>query len=344
MKIEWTTFMSVKNISLLSLIIILSIASCKNNDEVEISCEPLKPSTYNKTNHVYATMLDFNNSQGWETIIDLETGLFDTIAGSGLMQFGINGSLGTRNLTDFDGEKKIYINHDNILVIQDLTTFDSMHIDLINPISGSKIVFPQHLNFGGSNNIVYLLSAYNEIFSVNLTSQEISLVKDISVDQSQFSDFIYLKESNDFVFFGQKNFGGGNVEYRVSLFDSDTDEILYTDSLPHFFGFVKHPENDDIFALTIPSADKGFRLMKLQVMENEVNILQLSSSDLAIDELSPYIQTIHTETNSYICRGGTAFIDQPNSNRLYSISLVNGTVTKEVELEGYKTMSGLQGE
>ncbi|MFK8005267.1 MAG: hypothetical protein AB8H03_02810 [Saprospiraceae bacterium] len=341
MKIGYKTFLLFKNICLFSFVIILSITSCKDDDPVPVFC---KPSSYNKASHVYATMFDDNVFQNWETIIDLETGLFDTIAGSGQVWPGLDLPIGTRNLTDFAAKKRIYINLGNILVIQDLTTFDSTHINLNNQNVGGSIDYPQHLNFGENKNIIYFIDGL-DIFSVNLTSKEIFLIKEnLSIDQSQFSDFIYLEESNDFVFLGQKNFSSGDSEYRISRYNMDTDEILYTDSIPHLFGFVKYLDNDDIFALTVPSPTQGFRLTRLQAMEGGVNISQLSLSDLALDELSPYLQTIHTATNSYVCRGGTTNLNQTNPNRLYSINLVNGTVTNEVEIEGYKTMIGLQGE
>lgn len=338
MKKETPIFLPVGSLFLLLCSIVLCVTACKK-DEVERFC---KPSSYDKTNHVYGTMLSTDGSTTWETIIDLTTGLFRAIpASEEPLGGGLDLPLGVRNLTDFEGNRKIYLSGGK-LIIQDLTTFDKTIIELTG--QGFNVQNPKYLNFGIDKNTVYFL-ALVDILSVDLTTQEINLVKDdILVDQNQFDDFIYLPESNDFVFFGQKNFTGGVSEKRVSVFDLDTDTVLYTDSIPNLFGFVKHPENDDIFALTIPTTEKKFRLTRLRAMDDFLFISELSSSNLAIDELSPYLQTVHTATNSYVCRGGTNSIDTQNENTLYSINLTNGTLTGEILIEDYETMIGLQGE
>jgi hypothetical protein len=110
------------------------------------------------------------------------------------------------------------------------------------------------------------------------------------------------------------------------------------------FGFIQHPdEKNNVYFIQNTQENIGFRLMKIQMNGNEVNVSEISSADLAINNLSPLLQTIHTTRNTYILRGGSSSIETP-SNTLYSIDLNNGDLLHEVEIEETGFLLKLAGE
>ena len=72
--------------------------------------------------------------------------------------------------------------------------------------------------------------------------------------------------------------------------------------------------------------------MNAEIDQNNINILEVSKTDLSINDLSPYVQTIHQGSNSYIIRAGSSNLDAP-LNILYSINLTTGELVNEVLIE-----------
>lgn len=331
---------TTKFILLASSITILLFASCKDQDV------PAVPLVYDATSHIYGTM--FKSRIGsWETIIDLETGRFDTIPGTKEEAGILNLPIGITELTDFERNKRIFVDaNSSNLIIQDLETTNRRAMILLDPIyPDTERTIPRfrHLNFGSNTDEIYGISSNKQPYLINIATQTIELISiDLfSLELDLVDDFIYLEDSNDIVFIGRKYSTPESV-YYVSVYDLDTEAIIY-DSIPKSFGYIKDPSLDRIYALSLPTDDRGFRLMSLDFTENNVSSVLISTEDLAIDELSYYMQTIHTASNSYICRGGSASIEMPE-NFLYSIDLTTGELKNSVVLDDYGIMKSLKGE
>ncbi len=182
------------------------------------------------------------------------------------------------------------------------------------------------------------------MFLINILTNSIELIQsDLALDHDQINDFLYCKKSNDLFFIGQNNYEDLPSKDVASVYDLDSQEIIAHDFIPKLFGFVKHPDTDLIYCLTLPMEGQGFRLMELHVHDSGLSIQQKSVNDLMIDNLSSYLQTIHTASNSYICWGGSSYFDNPE-NYIYSINLNTGELTGEIYLENYGLMTNLEGE
>lgn len=80
------------------------ITSCKKEHIIDL---PLK---YDPAVHVYGTM-DYPYDGRWEIIIDVQTGDWDSIPEASENEGGYNFPLGTKALTDFSGNKKLYLSN-----------------------------------------------------------------------------------------------------------------------------------------------------------------------------------------------------------------------------------------
>ena len=113
----------------------------------------------------------------------------------------------------------------------------------------------------------------------------------------------------------------------------DSTAVISTTAISRGFGFVQHPvEKDNIYFIQATQDNKGFRLMKIEMNGDGINVSEISTTDLLINNMSLYLQTIHTASNTYILRGGSNSIETP-SNTLYTIDLNNGNLMCEVEIE-----------
>jgi outer membrane protein assembly factor BamB len=314
------------------MMLTLSISSCKDDDEQPSISE------YDPSVHVYAT--NFRSRVGeWETFIDITTGNYDSIPGTKEPAGAINFPNGTAALTDFPQNRRIYINQADgqEMIIQNLTTLEKTTIPLELPDGSSLITRPEFLAFGADNNTVYAFDiADNAIYVVNLTTQTLSIHADnLPLNGSSFEAMIYQKSTNDLLFLERE---------KYYIFDLDANELVNDSGvLPGLFGFVQHPDNDFVYALTYPNADRVFRLVRLARTDNEFTTQTLSGSDLAIDDLSPNLQTIHTATNAFVCRGGTT-LENNIETYIYSIDLTTGELLRTVTLNGFELMTKLEGE
>lgn len=130
---------------------------------------------------------------------------------------------------------------------------------------------------------------------------------------------------------------------ELMLYNNAADSIVYTKVIDSSFGFVQYPKEDQIYFLTVPSSTSGFRLNELKLLGGQIQVTSMSTNDLEISNMSPYLQTIHSETNSYICRGGSNSIEAP-SNFLYQIDLTTGELVNSAELEDSGIILSLSAE
>jgi len=315
----------------LGLALTLGISSCKDDDELRIS-------EYDPAVHVYAT--HYRRYVGeWETFIDITTGKYDSIPGTKEIKVGgINVPNGTAALTDFSQNRRIYLSgNGDEMIIQDLTTLEKITITLDLPDGSSLITRPEFLTFGADNNTIYVFDrGGSAIYVVDVIAQTLNIqLDDLPLNGNSFEAMIYQKSTNDLFFFEKE---------KYYIIDLDTNELLNDNGvLPGLFGFVQHPDNNLLYALTYPNADRVFRLARLERTGNEFIVQILSGSDLAIDQLSPNLQTIHTATNAYVCRGGTT---SENNIETYinSIDLSTGELIRTVTLDGFELMKKLEGE
>lgn len=320
----------------LLLITIFNFSSCNKEAEIE---SKKAPEVYNPTSCIYGSMTDYYNNI-WETIIDLETGKFTKISGMTRDREPLALPLGVRKLTDFTGNKSIFLSEQGkVLVAQDLETFEKTTINLNEQHSINRLM---HLNFGDNNNEIYGLD-YRTIYLINIINQTVEIIGDIPFDIGDINDFIYLKKQSNFVIFSHKSSDNTPLDNLISVYDPVTLEMTQQQAISSFFGFIKDPNSDNLFCLSTPKENKGFRLTKIQITDAWISIQQQSSTDLDIDKLSYYIQTIHTATNSYICKGGSTSFDTPQTY-LYSIDLHTGELTNETFLEECEAMLDIKGE
>ncbi len=340
----FTKSVALSSHSIFLLLILVLAVSCKKDDA---DMEPAPPTSYDASSHVYATMIEIREGT-WETIIDLETGKFSRIEETKSPGSSIEGTAGTTELIDFINNRRIYkdpANGTGHIVVQDLETFESTTIDLFDSDTGKYLTLFGHFYFGPGNEVLYGLTSFYDVYKVDLETKEVKLIVNLRTENiKQIQNFIYLQDFNQFLTIG--NSEEEEDSYAYSLFDIESQSVLAEDTMPKLFGFVKHPSNNRIYALTYPTDDHKFRLMEISVSgASGLQMRQKSSSDLAIDELSTNVQTIHTATNSYICRGGsTAFEGEGPKNTLYSIDLNTGNLKSQVFLEDYKNMLGINGE
>jgi hypothetical protein len=310
----------------------LSISSCQDDDQLASISE------YDPTVHVYAT--NFRSRVGeWETFVDITNGNYDSIPGTREPAGAINFPNGTAFLNDFQQNRRIYIDQINgeEMIIQDLITLEKTVITMELPNGNGIITRPEFLAFGADNNTIYTFDTADEaIYVVDLVNQTFDvLVDNITVDRNGLEAFIYLKNSDELLFLGNDFY---------TLYNLGGEQLISEENItPRLFGFVKHPDTEEIFALSLPTDDTVFRLAKMVKQGDQYNTIMVSTEDLAIDNLSPNLQTIHTATGAYVCRGGTT-LENNIETFIYSIDLQTGRLIRTVTLNGFELMTKLQGE
>ena len=324
------------------LFLVISIFSCKK-DKDAIPGNPTSL-TYNSAAHIYGTGI-LENIGRYEYIIDPATGQFDTLSGTMTTGGGFNFPIGPTKLTSFDNNQRIFISPaiDHHLILQDLTTFqyDTVEIRVDNPTD--IVIFPQFIFFGSNENELYLVDTDESLWMINTENGEVERVFETldASNEFQILNIFYIESIDVFLLATKPNGGGGTM--NLMLMDRSTLDVTYETTVSESFGFVQHPDEDKIYCLLIPDGDKKFRLMEISIFTDLIVFNQKSASDLAIDELSPNLQTIHTATNSYICRGGSNAIEAP-TNTLYMIDLGTGELKSGVELTDSGLILNLAGE
>ena len=131
--------------------------SCKGDDPV------LPPSSYDPAKTIYGTRT-LDRTENTECIIDIETGQFTVIPQTVEQNANLNPPFGTKQLTDFAGNKRIYVDGVNQnLIVQDLSTFESTSIEVIDPETNIKNTAIKFLNFGATKNEIFALSAQRRV-------------------------------------------------------------------------------------------------------------------------------------------------------------------------------------
>jgi hypothetical protein len=303
---------------------------------------------YDSQKHVYGTLMSANDL-GWENqevIIDIESGELSIIEGTTKAGGGIDFPNGTKDLTDFEQKRRIFKDlATNNMVVQDLETGEKEIIEL-NDSDGISIGSANYFVFGDDNNTVYVLTSVADIWSVDLSTKSIELIQDqVSLDLNnyQIEDFRYHRGSQKLLIFGKRSNSSTSDAYAVFTFDVVSKTVELQHSLPALFGYQVHPDGERIFGLTLPSDDEGFRLTEILFSNGSFDTKKISNEDLAIDQLSPYIQTIHTASNSYVCRGGSNSIEMPETI-LYQIDLTTGELLGEATLAKVGHLLKLEGE
>jgi hypothetical protein len=308
--------------------------SCNNDDEVISSSPPLLPLNYDPLKHIYGTSVIWNEPESG-IIIDPISGLHDTIPETKRLAVGFLLPVGRTQLFSFENNQRISIgDHFDELIIQDLTTYDYTTIDLISQTTNQSIMLPQFLIFGNSDNQIFIIDSDNSLWEIDLQNNTVERIIEemiVSSNNIYISDIFYIKDSDDFILATTISGVNEPLSRELMLYDYDVDSIVVTKTIEGSFGFVQSPEEDKIFFLQAPTAQEGFRLMELKMVGGQMIVTSKSSSNLALDNLSGYLQTIHSGTNSYICRGGSNSFDMP-TNFLYSIDLTTGELVNEVEL------------
>lgn len=338
----FSTNFSFKTIFSILLVLAIALPACNDDDEAsEMSVTP--PTVYDASKHIYATVLAQDMLGSEEIIIDVASGVFGRIAASQRELQGLDLPLGTRNLTDFVGNKRIALENE-VLLIEDLATYEQKTIDLGDPALGIDLVNPQQILFGATNNELFIRDVIHAVWKVNLLTEAVELVVEDLSFEGQLPTYLFYSAADDNLIFAARGSASNNpTSNSILRYDLAMDTIINQNVITESFGFVMHPDDERIFALTTTDQIQGFRLLEFQYSFGQLAIRPVSQMDLAIDELSFYMQTIHSETNAYICRGGSNNIESP-TNKLYSINLDNGELVSTVELAAAGTMLKLAGE
>lgn len=332
-------------ILILSLVAVSVLLGCHLDDDQAVSILP-----YNSQEHVYGTMsIDNGNATNkWEVVIDPRTGNVDTIPGTRVFGGGISFPLGTKNLNDFGNNRRIYIDIQRDLIIQDLETFATTIIELKDEGINRYVLNPQYLRFGSSTDELYLIDTDRSVWQIDLLAAENSVQKTELVlplaSGAYLSHFFYLADANEYVYTTNTSATNAGTINELVLYDPEQDMIIETQTIDESFGLVQHPDDENAFYfLQLPNGDEGFRLMALTVNGSALQLEQRSSADLPIDELSIYMQTIHTASHTYICRGGPSQFDMP-TNTLYGIDLDSGELITQANLKIEGLLRKLAGE
>jgi hypothetical protein len=324
----------MKNFALLLFLTVTTITlfSACGDDDAAPGISSLLP--YDASEHIYAT-LRIDDVNEWEAVVSPATGQFDTLPGTYRSVGSISFPNGTKRLSAFLGNKRIFISeiYDSELYIQDLETLDYEVLELKETDGGSTVIFPQFLRFGANEDELYLLDTDGSVWKIHLQNKEVEkILADILPTNNEYvSNFYYLKSDDKFLVSTNDAAINAGTMTNLYLVDAETDSVLTTTEITETFGLVQHPDSpNNFYCLQVPNDDAGFRLWEIQVQGESINTGQKSSSDLPIDELSIYIQTIHTATDSYICRGGSNSFDNP-TNTLYTIDLTSGELAGETD-------------
>ncbi|MEL7246819.1 MAG: hypothetical protein AAFO03_00315 [Bacteroidota bacterium] len=294
----------------------------------------LLPETYDGTKHIYGTAADFSNdNQGVsEVIIDPQTGAFSTLEGteSGLI---IAFPSGTKNLFDFARNRRVYWDVLEFrLVIQDLETLEKTAINVSDPANSVALLNPQFATFGANNDLVYIYDSTGDLWAVDLVTETPELLyTDLDFDDLYVDNQLYLAATNQLVYGAHPDIVNRYVSSTIFTLDLATGEIASLGEIEESFGWAKNPLDERIYGLRLATDETGFRLVELQLTDSEASTRLLSQEDLDISSLSSHTQTIHTATNSYICRGGSTQ-EGMNENNIYSIDLNTGELVRTVNV------------
>lgn len=309
------------------------LTSCQDDDDINNSL----PLTYDATKHIYGTASGpFPSSEKWEVIINPQTGAYDSISGtknSDLIYIHPSNS-GTKNLTDFDSNKRIFWNHlDFNLVVQDLESLEKVTIKFEDSISSTSGSHPLFFSFGASNDIVYVLDQAGTLWLVNLSTNSVEMLfSGLYFDNHVLDYQLYLESTNQLVYGGHIGSTNVHISNAVFTFDLNTGEINSIGNISDSFGWVMSPQSENILCLTTPTDQQGFRLMQFRIIDNNLQTELLSQEDLPIDNMSFHTQTIHSATNTYICRGGKNN-ENISENNLYSIDISSGEIVQTIMID-----------
>lgn len=306
---------------------------------------------YDGTKHIYGAISIIGDGM-WEVVIDPVTGQFSKIEETEEVAAGIDFPIGTKSLTAFERNKRIFIpfNGSNSLRIQDLATFETVDIELRDSTLEESMTFPQIIRFGANEQEVFITDSDNSLWKIDLEDESVTKVYNrvpIATDCG-IKNFFFVPITNQFLML--TNTGNVINDYSVEelfLLDPtqpDAEAVVNDLAIVKGFGFVQSPtDKSSFYYIKLAEGDEGFRLMRAQLTGENISTTQLSTTDLAIDNLSSFLQTIQTATNAYILRGGSSSIEMPN-NTLYTIDLDSGELINEVDLENSGILLKLAGE
>ena len=325
--------------AIILVFVLLSSFSCSNNDIEDI---PLAPIEYDPTQHIQATIKDVWSGEwysaksdcAWEAIIDLETGAFDTIPGTGDPFDPYLKPMGPDRLTDFENNRRIYAQREmGRLVVQDLESLEEKYVELKDPETGDNIRIPLYLDFGNSPNELFAFSYYNRIYRIDLETLSIELVGEITLtDIREVTEMIFSKASQRIILLGQTFSTSIQEASAYAMYDFAEQTIVREGRIPVTFGFVKHPTETSIFCLTSPNSEVDFRLIEFEIRMDGLFEINRSPTDLAINNISTHRSTIHSATNSYIVRGGSTH-EFNLVTVLYQIDLETGELKSETMID-----------
>ncbi len=327
---------------------ILTFSACNSDDEGLGGVggdEEMTRLPYDATKHIYGTSYFINDNE-WEMIFDPITGQIDSIPGTMNPAGVISIPSGPTKITSFSRNQRIYIDpsSNQKLTVQDLGTLEYNMIDLKDDDVGAAMIFPQAICFGFNENELFVLDTDKSIWKVNLLTTKVNKVftSTSGLDFGNVVNFVLSKPGDDFVIIANESIEKESVS-KIYLVDANSFELHDEKTIERSFGFVKHPSQQKIFFMNVPTEETGFRLMELDLNNETLIIKAKSNEDLAIDNLSPNLQTIHTQSNTYIVRAGSASIDE-EENKLISISLDTGVLINEVEIDNAGIILKIAGE
>lgn len=334
--------MNNKILQLSTLLFLLLLSFSCGDDTIKAPLE------YDSSRHVQGTLYDiFDSVYSWETIIDVETGDFDTIPGTRERELNRVLPFGPDRLTDFENNRRIYSRTNGYsLVIHDLESLEKQFISLEDSITGDKISFPPYIEFGNNTDELFVIDQYfSGLYRADLTNYSIERIADKPlINIKLITDIIFSKEDQRIILLGQTVNTTSQVATSYAIYDLASNTVIKEGSLPDVFGFAKHPTKNSIFCLTVPTLELGIRLVELQINQNDLSVVYISPEDLVLDDgLSTHRSTIHSATNSYICRGGSTH-EANQETYLHRIDLISGELQKSVFVDGHDFMIKLAGE
>ncbi len=329
---------------LAGMMTITLLFSC-NSDDDQLGFSSLLP--YNPDKHMYGTLQfqDGTRWERWEVAIDLATGRLDSIPGTKEDSGSITSPNGTKDLTAFNTNKRIYIDLDKNLVVQDLDTAEETVIEITDTASGASVLFPQYVRFAASEEELFLIDTDDTVWFIDLLTEEVEKTAiQLPIPSGAYlSNVYYIAATDDFLYSTNSSAINSGTITNLHFYDLGSETVIQSATITESFGLVPSSTPGQFYFLQIPTEDTGFRLVELQVNPGQLMLAEISDADLAIDELTLYTQTTHTATNSYVCRGGSNNLEDL-SNTLYIIDLDSGDLIDEVVLEVDGILSKLAGE
>jgi hypothetical protein len=328
-------------------VLLLSFSCDTERNTEDIPSAPLQ---YDPALHVQGTFIDTwgytQAGYAWEVIIDLESGAFDTIPGTGEPAGGFFLPVGPDRLTDFENNRRIYMDRNNTkIVVQDLESLEKKFIDIADPDPTQEIYFPLYLAFGNTSNELFAYAQYpDKIYRIDLENETFEVVADIIfTDMKSVTDIIFSRASQRIILLGQTINTTNQEASAYAIYDLAEQAIVREDAIPITFGFVKHPTQNSIFCLTVPNSEAGFRLTEFEIRTDGLLEVPRSLADVEMNSISTHRSTIHTATNSYVVRGGSTSELNPETI-LYRIDLETGELQAETNIDTPYSMLKVAGE